>query len=696
MLAWIDFADPRRPPGTSDTSDTSDASADPAPSGRLRAAFAAPLHTLIARTPEQVKPVLDAVEAFARQGLWCVGYLRYEAASAFDSALQTHLADGPLACFGVFAQALPWPDNPATPSSAPLSSAIVFSGKDAGSHTTQPPDANAGVTVTTTAATTAAATATTTTATAATETAADPATAAATAVSAAALATSVHWQQALTRERFDAALTTIHDAIAAGEYYQVNYTAPLHGEFSGNPAALFERLQRAQPGGYAAFIDTGAEQLLSVSPELFFDWDGRHILTRPMKGTAPRGVDAASDAALAQALTTSPKERAENVMIVDLLRNDLSRIAQPHSVQAPRLCAVQSLPTVHQMVSDVTAQTRPGTTLAQVFAALFPCGSITGAPKVRAMQTICALEPQPRGVYCGAIGVVRPGGHATFNVAIRTVTLQGAQAHCGIGSGITFDATPANEWQEWQHKRGFLARASVDFQLLETLRLQASEFHNLGAHLARLAGAARHFGYPFDEGRIRASLQTLIYNAALCVSKDTAHQHLDTHPHHAQPDALPSGQNPSDTAWRVRLLLDARGRPSVEKYKLNSAPALITIALAATPFEAHLSEFTRFKTTHRAHYEAYAPVDAALFDTLLYNPRGEITECTRGNIALLLDGQWLTPALHCGLLPGVGRAKFLAEGRLSEAVITLADLPRVQAFAFINSLRGWLPARLHA
>ncbi len=628
MSIRLDFADPRCLPGAPDTQD---ASAAPAPSGRLRASFEDPLHTLVAHTAAQVQPLLDAVEAYAHQGLWCVGYLRYEAASAFDAALQTHPAGGPLAWFGVFAQALPWPDDHAKSANAP---------------------------------------------------------------------TTVRWHSPLSREQFDANLAAIHEAIAAGDFYQVNYTAPLHGAFAGSPAALFERLQRAQPGGYAAFIDTGAEQILSVSPELFFDWDGArkgdHILTRPMKGTAPRGNDAASDAALAQALTTSPKERAENVMIVDLLRNDLSRIARPHTVQVPSLCAVQSLPTVHQMVSDVTAQTRPGTTLAQVFAALFPCGSITGAPKVRAMQTICALEPQPRGVYCGAIGVVRPGGHATFNVAIRTVTLQGAQARCGIGSGITFDATAANEWQEWQHKRGFLERASVDFQLLETLRLEAGEFHNLGAHLARLAGAARHFGYVFDEQRIRAALQTLIGSPALGALGDSAHQPGETRPHHTEPDAVPSGQTAADTAWRVRLLLDADGTPSVEKYKLNSPLAHIDIALAATPFEAHLSEFTRFKTTRRTHYEAYAPLNAALFDTLLYNPRGEITECTRGNIALLLDGQWRTPALHCGLLPGVGRATFLAEGRLSEAVITLADLPRVQTLAFVNSLRGWLPAKLQA
>ncbi|OOV08885.1 aminodeoxychorismate synthase, component I [Rhodoferax fermentans] len=589
----------------------------------MRASFEAPLHTLIAHTPEQVKPLLNAVDNFAKQGLWCVGYLRYEAASAFDAALQTHPANGPLAWFGVFEQAQTWPETPTVATAARSQDAPPPAAPGGPGSQIQPQDLTP---------------------------------------------TSVTWQNPLSHEQFDNNLATIHEAIGAGEYYQVNYTTPLQGDFVGDPLVLFARLQQAQPGGYAAFIDTGAEQILSVSPELFFDWDGQHILTRPMKGTAPRGQTPQEDAALVQALTASPKERAENVMIVDLLRNDLSRIALPHTVQVPSLFAVQTLPTVHQMVSDVTAQTRPSTSLSEVFGALFPCGSITGAPKVRAMQAIHDLEPEARDVYCGAIGVVRPGGHATFNVAIRTVTLYGQQARCGIGSGITFDATAPNEWREWQHKRGFLERASEAFQLLETLRLQAGVFHHLGAHLARLARAAAHFGYPYDEGRVRAALQTLL-------GPNTPHQD-------------------DSVAWRVRLLLDAQGTPVVERFKLNHTPALVSLGLAAIPFEAAQSEFTRFKTTRRAHYEALAPTDPAAFDTLLYNERGELTECTRGNIAVLLDGQWLTPALHCGLLDGVGRAQYLAQGRLKEAIITLADLPRVQRWAFVNSLRGWVDAQL--
>lgn len=571
----------------------------------LRCAFDQPEQTLVAHTPEQVKPLLATVDTLAKQGFWCVGYVRFEAAPAFDSALAVHDSDGPLAWFGVYAHALPWPaENP--------------KGDDE---------------------------------------------------------TRVQWQSALNRPDFDAAMARMHQAIAAGDLYQVNYTAPLHGDFSGDAQTLFQRLHRAQPQGYSAFIDTGFEQVLSVSPELFFDWQDGQLLTRPMKGTAPRGNSAEQDMALAAALVASSKERAENVMIVDLLRNDVSRIAQPFSVKVPHLFTVQTLPTVLQMVSDVTAVTRPGTTLGDVFNALFPCGSVTGAPKVQAMRMIQALEPAPRGIYCGAIGVVRPGGHARFNVAIRTVTLRGTHATCGIGSGITSEATADAEWQEWRIKRGFLERASEAFQLLETLRLEGGVFHHLDAHLDRLKRAAAHFGFPFDEAVIANALTRSIPPEAVDCNVASAPRH-------------------DVSAWRMRLLLDASGRAQAQAFALPPSPSPVTLQLADAPFEEAHNEFTRFKTTHRAHYEAFASTNPAVFDTLLYNTQGELTECTRGNIALLLDGRWVTPPLRCGLLDGVGREMALKEGRLLEAVVRVDDLPRVQALAFVNSLRGWLDARL--
>jgi len=573
----IDFADPRESAGA-----------------RLRFRAAAPRATLVARALHEVRGVLDAVEAAARAGAWVVGQLRYEAAPAFDAALRTHAADGPLAWFAVFDAPQPW-DGSLAPGDA-----------------------------------------------------------------------AVQWQDGIARPAFDAAIAHIRGAIGAGECYQVNFTAPLTGAWRGGAPALFAALRRAQPGGYAACLDMGDECTLSVSPELFFDWRGGTLLARPMKGTAARGATPGEDAARAAQLRASPKERAENVMIVDLLRNDLSRIAEPHSVRVPRLFHTEALPTVWQMTSDVVARTRAGTRLADVFGALFPCGSVTGAPKVRAMRLIEQLEPAPRGVYCGAVGVVRPDGAggvaATFNVPIRTVALRGARAVCGIGSGITWGSDAAAEWREWEAKRAFVERASEPFDLLETLGLHGGVLRHRAEHLARMAGAAAHFGVPWDAARVQACLD------ALCA-------------------AHPAGP------WRVRLLLDAQGRPRAEAFALQPTPGPVLLALAARPFAQAHSEFTRHKTTRRAHYAAFAPRQG-VFDTVLYNEAGEITESTFGNVAALLDGRWITPPLACGLLPGVGRAVALREGRVQEGLLRVQDVPRVERWAFVNSLRGWLDARL--
>ena len=589
--ARIDFSDPNNPAGP-----------------RLRCAFGAARQTLVAHELAQVRPVLEAVQAAAVQGFWCVGYLRYEAAPAFDAALAAHAAEGPLAWFAVYDEALPWPE--------------------------ETPQAEARL----------------------------------------------QWKEMLSRPAFDAALKDIQRAIAGGELYQVNYTANMSGFLSAvSPGtlpdeagvdaalALFAALQRAQPGGYAAYLDTGDEQVLSVSPELFFDWHAGRILTRPMKGTAPRGATPEDDAAQAEALRTSAKERAENVMIVDLLRNDLSHIAEPFSVRVPRLFHTEALSTVWQMTSDVEARTRAACSLADVFAALFPCGSVTGAPKVGAMRMIHALEPGARGVYCGALGVVRPGEHgwsATFNVPIRTVTLRGPALRCGIGSGITADATADGEWQEWQHKRAFVERASQPFALLETLALEGGHLRDAPAHLARMAAAAAYFGYPWQPSSMERCLQAL----------------AQAHPH---------------GMWRVRLLLDARGRAQAEAYPLPVSPQRVLLQLADRAMDEAHGEFVRFKTTRRAHYDAFTPTQPGVFDTLLWNAEGEITECTRGNVALLVGGRWVTPPLRCGLLDGIGRANALREGRVTEAVVRLDDLPRVQALAFVNSLRGWIAADLN-
>jgi para-aminobenzoate synthetase / 4-amino-4-deoxychorismate lyase len=552
----------------------------------LRHAFGRPLQRLVAHLPQDVPAVLDQAHALAREGRWCIGFVRYEAAAAFDRACETHPADGPLAWFAVYDQPVGWPQQ------APQ------------------------------------------------------------------LADALHWQAGLERAAFDSAVRRIHRAITEGEVYQVKLTAPWHSRFGGDALALFQALHRAQPQAYAAFIDAGDEQVLSVSPELFFDWRDGRLLSRPMKGTAPRGATPEHDEAQSAGLLASEKERAENLMIVDLIRNDLSRVAQPFSVQVPRLFERRAWPTVWQMTSDVTALARPGITLADVFAALFPCGSITGAPKLRAMHWIRQLEGAPRGVYCGAIGVLQPGGAATFSVGIRTVVLRGGLARCGIGSGITIDAQADAEWREWQHKAAFLQRASQPFDLLQTLRLEGGSYPALPLHLARLAEAARHFGRPFDEAAARHALQL-------------------------EAAAHPAG------VWRVRLLVDDRGQASTQAFTLEATTQPAPVQLASAPVTAPL-EFLRFKTTRRQHYDAHAPAGGT-FDTLLWNAEGEVTEFTRGNVlALLDDGRWITPPLRCGLLDGVGRALALQQGRATEAVLRVDELPRVRELRFVNALRGEL------
>ncbi len=563
----------------------------------LQLDFGPPRTVLAATSVLEVRSVIEAAEAAARGGAWVVGWLAYEAAAAFDTALSTHPPDGPLAWFGVHDEPLVCPASMC-------------------------PEVDAGL---------------------------------------------ASWDEApCARADFDAALVELMRAIEAGEVYQVNHTARWRGQLRhGSALDLFTRLWREQPAAYSAFIDSGDQQVLSVSPELFFDWDGDRVLTRPMKGTAPRGRDERDDVAQAEQLALSPKERAENVMVVDLLRNDLSRVALPGSVRVPALFDVRALPTVWQMTSDVVARTRPGTTLVDLLQALFPCGSVTGAPKRQAMRRIARHELGARGAYCGAVGVLRPGGGATFNVGIRTVVARGTALTLGVGSGITAGSSPRAEWREWHHKAAFAARAAEPFELLETLLLDNSQWRHEARHSQRMAQAARCFGFVWSEEAWHAALQPLA-------------------------SAHPTGQ------WRVRVLCARDGRLHATAHAIAAPTSLpVRLVLARQPFLAAHSTFVRHKTTRRAAYEAAERALPGVFDTLLWNDEGELTECTRGNIALRFDdGAWVTPALDCGLLPGVGRQVALDEGRMVEAVVPVSALARVRELAFLNSLRGWLPAVL--
>ena len=371
---------------------------------RERHAFGPARRVLEAWSTGEVLPVLEQVQAHARAGAWVLGFVAYEAAPAFDAAMPVlvPVAGLPLAAFGVF--------------DAPLPRAATLDRAERAAARPETPAAPA------------------------------------------------HWSWLHDTPSIHAGVEQIRAAIARGEVYQVNLTTRLRAAFAGSAPALFAALCSAQPDGYCLHLDGGRWQLLSVSPELFFDWTPQGVLsTQPMKGTAARDADPARDTALREAMLSSEKELAENRMIVDLLRNDLGRIAELGSVQVPRLFEAVALPTAWQMVSTVRCQTRAQVGLPEVFAALFPCGSVTGAPKIAAMAAIRDLERAPRGAYCGALGMVRPGGHATFAVGIRTVVLdtESGAAECGIGSGITLDSTPAAEEQEWRVKQRFLERAAL-------------------------------------------------------------------------------------------------------------------------------------------------------------------------------------------------------------------------------------------
>ena len=468
------------------------------------------------------------------------------------------------------------------------------------------------------------------------------------------------WQPGIDRTRFDRDIASILEAIGAGTIFQVNYTFPLHAGFCGDPAALFAQLRAAQPGGYLACIDTGDFSILSASPELFFRREGDLVTAKPMKGTARRGRWQEEDDARAQWLQSSAKNRAENLMIVDVLRNDLSRIAQKGSVKVPALFNVERHPTVLQMTSTVNARLRPGAGIDDIFAALFPCASVTGAPKIKATEIIRQLESGPRGVYCGAVGLMQPGADAIFNVPIRTVSLDRRQGHgiCGIGSGIVWDSQADDEYDEVLLKSRFLAGAPAAFDILETLGYRAGEWTDLPRHLDRLAASARFFTRPFDAAGCRELLEE---------------------------QARHAGAAP----MRVRILLDEN---AVVRTQWAPAPDPVAepaaFIVATRPVDSS-NPWLYHKTTRREVYEqAVADLPEGVFDALLWNERGELTEFTRGNLVIDIDGERLTPPGHCGLLNGCLRAAMVASGAVREAVLRPDDLERADAVWFVNSLRG--------
>lgn len=552
--------------------------------------FRRPLAVVTAQRLADVRPALEEVEAAVEgRALYAAGFLAYEAAPAFDPALQVRGgSEVPLLWFGLY-------DHP-EPCTPPAAERV-----------------NGGLV----------------------------------------------WSPSVSAPDHAEALRRIHGWIAEGETYQVNFTYRLRAAFDGDPLALFGRLVRAQGPGYAAFVDTGRLVVCSASPELFLERLGDRLLSRPMKGTRPRATTLAADRAEAEALRGSPKEQAENVMIVDMVRNDLGRVARPGSVQVPRLFAVERYPTVWQMTSDVEAQASASTS--EVIAAAFPAASVTGAPKARTMAIIRDLEDSPRGLYTGAVGFLAPGRRCQLNVAIRTVVVdrETGLAEYGVGGGVVWDSEPQAEWAESRAKARVLTAAAPSFDLLETLRWEpGAGYVLLEAHLARLADSAEYFGFPMDRDAVAGDLERAAAGLA-------------------------------PVPQRVRLRVAADGTRAVESEPLAAREAgrPYRLALAARPVDPK-DPFLYHKTTWRQVYDEARAAAPGADDVLLWNSRGELTESCIANVIVELHGRRYTPPVASGLLAGIYRGWLLEQGQVEERVITVEDLARAERVSLANSVRG--------
>ena len=585
-----------------------DARPDGANPARL---YQAPREVVVARRVEEVLPALERIEALRRAGAELAGYFAYEAGLALEPRLaslapQRSGGAGPLVWFGAFDSY-----RELAPDEVP-----AWLAEQAG-----PGPASVGPL--------------------------DP---------------------ALSPGGYAKAFAALQDAIAAGDIYQANLTFPLAGSYRGDPLALYAAARPAAGAGYGGVLFDGSHWLLSFSPELFFAERDGAAMVKPMKGTRPRARDAAEDAALKAELAASEKDRAENLMIVDLLRNDLSRVAKAGSVKVENAFAVETYPTLHTMVTTVRAQLNEGTSATQMLRALFPCGSITGAPKIRAMELIDQTERDARGPYCGAIGRIGAQGDAAFNVAIRTLRLspqdnQRGRAVLGVGSAIVADSEVMTEWRECLVKGGFVRLAAGGADLIETMRFTPDEgIALLDLHLARITASAVELGFVFDRHAIRNAIQALCFEA--------------------------------DAPAKLRLSLSRGGAYCLELGQLP-APFAGPVACAVLRLPVDTGDWRlRHKSSDRQFYEAAlsAAQAAGAGEALLVRDDGLLTEGSFTNLFVERDGQLLTPPARLGLLPGVLRASLLDSGRAVEAELTLDDL--ADGFFIGNAVRGLVKARL--
>jgi para-aminobenzoate synthetase/4-amino-4-deoxychorismate lyase len=454
---------------------------------------------------------------------------------------------------------------------------------------------------------------------------------------------------------YETRFARVHRYIADGDIYQANLSFRSRFAFAGDSIALYRSLRQRAAAAHGAFVDDGERQVLSLSPELFFAKaaDGQ-ISARPMKGTAPRGSDPASDAAAREALRRSEKDRAENLMIVDLLRNDLGRVAEIGSVEVGELFTVETYPTLHTMVSTVRARLKPGTGVRGIVRALFPCGSVTGAPKIRAMEIIRELEASPRGIYCGALGWFAPDGSASFNVAIRTLTIRDGRGELGMGGAVVQDSTARGEYDECLLKARYYETARKPLQLIETLRWDRAEgFSRRERHLARMHDSAGVFGLRFDASRADRAMA----------------------------DAIEGAIEPQ----RVRLTLDEAGTFVCTIAALGAAQSAWSYEIAERPVRS-TDILLRHKTSWREQFEAAA--QGRSDERVFINERGELTEGSRSNIFVRKDGVLRTPPVGVGLLAGILRQVLLEDGICREATLTPDDLFAADEVLFGNSLRG--------
>ena len=605
---------------------------EPGRDGFLR--FSDPVEVHATGAPDEVPALLERVERAASAGLWAVGFVGYEAAPAFDPALTTHApaaGPAPLAAFSFFRG----PAEVRIPGQA-------LSVSCAGSGLESPRGAPS------------------------------------------LLARLAEVRAGVAADAFKASIERVREGVAAGSTYQVNLTFPFYGSFSDGGGRACEELLSAllAPGEapYAALLEGSGWAVLSLSPELFFERSGGRVTMRPMKGTRPRGRFGDEDRRRAAELAGSAKDRAENLMIVDMVRNDLGRVARPGTVAVADAFAVERYPTVWQMTSTVAAGS--DARLPELFGALFPCASVTGAPKPATMRFIRELETEARGVYCGAVGRVEPGGRARFAVAIRTLELDTSARtfRYGVGAGITWDSEPEEEWRECLAKARVLDGAPPAFDLIETMRWEPDRgIDRLDLHLERLTGSARYFGFHGTgtaeasstsktgktsmEGKVRSAL------AARCAG-------LPPRPH------------------KVRLLLSRSGELRVEAELLAIERRAWRIAVASDPCPS-MEVFAFHKTTLRSRYDsAWNGAPAGVDEVVLVNEHGELTEGTRTNLFVEIDGGWLTPPREAGLLAGVFRESLLRSGRAAEATLYPRDLARAHRIRLGNALRGWIPVRL--